>query len=318
MQFFCNKRQKFVYNPSLKNLAHAIRAFMYICKILLENKKFAFVATRAFNQDPIENLFGYIRSHNYRNINPNASHFVASMKSLIVNNFLATHSPSSNCEEDLNSGGLDNLKSFITGIPSQSLVHTPNLYNQKIEVPEHISLHTKTKLHRSIITYISGYVGRLLIKKFKVCDTCQRNLQISDTNFDHDIILARKYQNCKLVIPGSYLNVMVSNCLNSLFYWIPRIAYVKDISSVLSFLLRKNFSFSPFNCSEHNVGDAFVSLIVRCCLYWWCRSLNKVAKGKDAKFVSFLAKKPPAHLIDPVKVAAHKKYLMKKKRNRVT
>ncbi|KAB0800837.1 hypothetical protein PPYR_06576 [Photinus pyralis] len=47
MQFFCNKRQKFVYNPSLKNLAHAIRAFMYICKILLENKKFAFVATRA-------------------------------------------------------------------------------------------------------------------------------------------------------------------------------------------------------------------------------------------------------------------------------
>ena len=56
-------------------------------------------------------------------VTPPATHFVASLKSLLVNNFTATYSPSSNCEQDYGSGALDDLRSLVTGEHIASITH---------------------------------------------------------------------------------------------------------------------------------------------------------------------------------------------------
>nr|CAI5836819.1 unnamed protein product [Callosobruchus analis] len=58
------------------------------------------LAARAFNQDPVENLFSCIRGYGGCNINPTCTAFVSSLKSLIINNLVSQHSLGSNCEED--------------------------------------------------------------------------------------------------------------------------------------------------------------------------------------------------------------------------
>ncbi|KAJ8726195.1 hypothetical protein PYW07_000893 [Mythimna separata] len=60
------------------------------------------IVARNFNQDPLENFFGAIRSNGVRNINPNCNQFINSFKTLIVNNYNSPHSAGANCEEDFN------------------------------------------------------------------------------------------------------------------------------------------------------------------------------------------------------------------------
>lgn len=55
---------------------------------------------RHFNQDPLENFFGSIRSHGCRNTNPTVAGFESSYAALLINNLSGQHSPGSNCEED--------------------------------------------------------------------------------------------------------------------------------------------------------------------------------------------------------------------------
>ncbi|ENN74456.1 hypothetical protein YQE_08948, partial [Dendroctonus ponderosae] len=84
-----------------------------LVKLLVE-ENFRFILTGAFNQDPLENFFSYVRSHGLRNTNPDASHFISPFKTLVVNNYISSHSPNSNCEMDIKTECLDNLRTFLT------------------------------------------------------------------------------------------------------------------------------------------------------------------------------------------------------------
>lgn len=79
----------------------------------LQNEGFDFLITRNLNQDPLKNFFGFIRSHGSRNINPSCTAFKSAFKSLIINNFMASHSVGANCEEDESDGVLNSLKTFL-------------------------------------------------------------------------------------------------------------------------------------------------------------------------------------------------------------
>lgn len=69
--------------------------------------------TRNINQDPLENFFGMIRSHNRRNLNPTCSNFESSFKTLLINNLTGKHSIGNNCEEDTNKKILFSLQYFV-------------------------------------------------------------------------------------------------------------------------------------------------------------------------------------------------------------
>ncbi|KAG7297635.1 hypothetical protein JYU34_018347 [Plutella xylostella] len=76
--------------------------------------------TRNLNQDPLENMFGNIRSYGARNVAPNSVAFERAHKALMLNNYSTPHSRGANCDEDVNEC-LQTLEFFI---------------KEKIEAPE--------------------------------------------------------------------------------------------------------------------------------------------------------------------------------------
>lgn len=64
--------------------------------------------TRAFNQDPLENLFGAIRSGCGNNDNPTVQQFGSCLRIQIMNSLLREKLHGTNCEED----DLDILSNF--------------------------------------------------------------------------------------------------------------------------------------------------------------------------------------------------------------
>ncbi|XP_045481781.1 uncharacterized protein LOC123685934 [Harmonia axyridis] len=204
MKFFCKNKNCLVSVPSIRNFIFSVRGFIRLTKNLLSKHKFKYVLTRAFNQDPLENFFGAIRSHGARHISPDASHFENSFKALLINNFLSSHSPNSNCENDESEGALNNLYSFLNQnliVESDCSIESPIIPN----LPPNVSLTRKSRVAENTLVYISGYLVRRLSKILK-CSDCKQLLQSNHELVQNvDFIEARRYnENSKLLIPGSF------------------------------------------------------------------------------------------------------------------
>ncbi|RVE48224.1 hypothetical protein evm_007081 [Chilo suppressalis] len=111
--------------PSVNNILRTIEGFKSIWQLLSMKYSFDSMLTRNFNQDPLENFFGSIRSLGARNVAPNCVGFEGAFKTLLLNNYSSDHAINSNCEEDTNKC-LKSLKFFIknknmSNAPSQSL-----------------------------------------------------------------------------------------------------------------------------------------------------------------------------------------------------
>lgn len=316
MRFFNSKKQSFVVVPSIKNLIHTIQGFLNLKRSLITDFKFKFILTRFFNQDPLENFFSYIRSHGARNISPGVTHFTSSFKTLIVNNFLSRHSPYSNCEEDVSNKLLSNLKSFI--LQDTSVEVTPlevdSQSDMLSQIPDSVPLYKKSKVDRCTITYYAGYVAKkvtALMKKHQ-CKTCEKNLLLHAAN-DTEFIQAREYKPQLLLRPGGFLTFLVSQAVPHLYFLIPRLAHKKKIAQMLKQILYDKINFDPINCPQHNLKDTLCNFIIRCALYFWCRKINKIARGQDTKFIRFFKNRPDKILMDPMKIRAYKKWENKRK-----
>lgn len=166
--------------------------------------------------------------------------------------------------------------------------------------------------------YMSGAILRMMskLKLVKDCQNCRHNLLIrhgTADEHDDDFIEAREFQRGKLIRPGNYGHFLINNSLNYLFYMILRVCESKSIAVILRTSLKKQLNFNSINCSEHNLGEQLCNLLVRCSLFWWCKSVNSILKGTDTKFKKFLSLKPHSHFIDPVKMHALKMYNKKRK-----
>lgn len=109
---------------------HTIRGFRYLWHTLRDKYKFDYLLPRRVNQDAVENLFGGVRSHGHRNVNPTAESFVHSLKALMLNNLASWKSSGENCEEDDAEVLFDAVKAFIESTPAENVqeVHTTVLY----------------------------------------------------------------------------------------------------------------------------------------------------------------------------------------------
>lgn len=317
MQFYCPNRKKFVAVPSLKNLIHSLKGFIYFSHKIFEIYKNKFILTRVLQQDSLENFFSCIRSYSGRENNPSVEHFQNNFKGLIVNNFFSTHSPSGNCEEDENDGPLYTLRDFLLKEVLPEGLESRSLDLHQIEIPPAILLPGRSKIAKCTLNYISGFIVRKVLK-FVKCENCKKNLLFRDSNLDLDFIEAREYQNCRLIIPGTYLNFLVSQSITRIFYILPRLCHYSNISLTLKKNLLQNLQFSLINCTEHkSTSSILMKIVIKCCIFFWCRRVNMISKGRDSKFVKFLNMKPSENLVDPIKLRAHKKYLnkVKKKKN---
>lgn len=77
--------------PSINNFIRTIEGFKALWQLLHGKYCFDAMLTRNFNQDPLENFFGSIRSLGARNIAPNCVGFEGAFKTLLLNNFSSNH-----------------------------------------------------------------------------------------------------------------------------------------------------------------------------------------------------------------------------------
>jgi len=148
------------------------------------------ILLRNFNQDSIENFYGAMRAHGYRNNNSTCEMFASSYRTLLLNNLMSAYSPGSNCEEDFGEGTLtsyqslfemyadtqeieeDQEKRVADGMPKLSSCDSEMLKNLGSRTKNYIAVYTIKKLDKVL---------------FNNCSTCLSQVCSSSISKDHDL-----------------------------------------------------------------------------------------------------------------------------------
>ena len=85
--------------PCLQNLVDTLQGFRMLWK-KLQGLGFTTFSPRKLNQDPLENFFVNVKSHDFRSNKPTCFQFESIFKSLLLTNLTWKHAPGYNCEED--------------------------------------------------------------------------------------------------------------------------------------------------------------------------------------------------------------------------
>ncbi|KAL1516180.1 hypothetical protein ABEB36_000099 [Hypothenemus hampei] len=295
MKFFSLKSNKFVSVPTLKNLIHTLHGLIYLTQELL---------------NALENFFSCIRSYSVREVNPSVNHFRTSFKALIINNFLSTHSPTSNCKQDTYEGPLSNLREFFT---SEIVVENTEVLKSDLVKTNNIRP-GRSKLSKCTITYMSGFILKQIFKIVK-CSNCKRNFTLRNSRDQLDFIEARQYKKCNLIIPGSYFTFLCSQAISRLNFLIPRLCHKQKLSVILAYNLLNQFDFKPLNCKDHiDTHQIFVSIVVKYSIFFWSKKINNILNGRDQKILRYNETNRKSVTIDPIKVIAYNRYKSKLKK----
>ncbi|RVE41218.1 hypothetical protein evm_014131, partial [Chilo suppressalis] len=258
--------------PSVINLIKTIEGMENVWKLLFKRYKLDAMLTRNFNQDPIENFFGNIRSFSGRNVSPNTVAFEGAYKALLLNGFSAPHSRRANCEAD-NNECLETLDFFLRG----EFVNPDVPNNSQMEVKINFNEDVGTSLDSDAGqgNYVCGWVLKRCFKCIvKVCKDCREELiDNRSQNVNNNAYLQRKeyFVNKKWLC---YPNIIIEK-------------YFKDIQSIAVSCLKKNvpktnvkgtiislveiFTESPFKCDTHKrkLRDFFVDTTLNVLIYSW-------------------------------------------------
>lgn len=101
MQYVDEKTKRKVTTdvPCLQNLIDTLQSFRMLWR-KLQNLGFTSFFPRNLNQDPLENFFGTVKSHDFRSNKPTSFQFESTFKSIVITNLSSKHIPGYNCEED--------------------------------------------------------------------------------------------------------------------------------------------------------------------------------------------------------------------------
>lgn len=276
MEFF-NSHKAHIVPPSVKNWIHTLKAFSYLWD-KCEKSKISFLCPRNLNQDPLENFFGSIRSHGIRNINPNAAAFVNSLKSLVINNFITSHSKAANCEND-NLKGLDDLKHMLTSDVAES--------NIDISFPEIVVAEYKPDYHsllkKGTLTYIAGFVAKKVLKQIGLCQQCRQDLVGGDrSQAEYFIVNARAYSAKALLAPSTNFNLFFQKCIFIISNILPQLCYKQNIIRLIKIVLKNLCNEDIFMCEKHDVKKIFWHYVSVFHLHVWIKNVNSILKGKQA------------------------------------
>lgn len=211
---------------------------------------------RNFNQDPVENFFGAIRSLGYRNINPSTQGFSSAYKTLMLNNLTSSHSPGSNCEEDFTEGALASYRVLFSNVIEVDN-DTHNL-NQEHRVNDGI---VKPNIVHKLpeISYLKSqtknYIAGFIIKKlntilFKNCQTCLNQI-CTNKNKTHELTMAREYNSqLNLKYPNITFCRLIQGIIDT-FSLLPSICHRLDFKSLLISRLKEQYNLEIISCPIH-------------------------------------------------------------------
>ncbi|XP_071653667.1 uncharacterized protein, partial [Temnothorax longispinosus] len=239
--------------PSLKNWLFTINGFQKIWNILNKKYDFRFFNTRFCNQDPLENLFGQIRSHGVRNVNPTSRQFEDSFITLLVSNMKSFSIKGGNCETVHDSFMLFSLEKYLEDNLSNAEVYDVSCENNDEHDEPHELISNVTVHEESTVDFVSEYLQEIItaiLKQFNYCKECNTCLTYSEFPIFVKHILSRLN---KLLQTRAHRRDILKILLEHFDNW-----YVK---------------IDWYDCVEHH-NNAFKTMIrVITCkfLIWWCK-----------------------------------------------
>lgn len=164
----------------------------------VETKKLEFLPARKMNQDPVENLFGRIRTSSAlgNNTNPTAQQFRAAFRRVLVDNEIKT-SKSANCEDKLDFLFVSSCKSSnknsnsLPNATTVNLEHEPIVtqnepqnnndeYQQQCDILMDILIENLDDNKRIGLAYMAGVIDKKITMNAAFhCDKC-KNILVDD------------------------------------------------------------------------------------------------------------------------------------------
>lgn len=179
--------------PSVKIFVKTIEGMQALWKILSQKYSFDCMLTRHFNQDPVENFFGNIRSFGARNVAPNCVAFEGAFKALLLNNYNSPHSIYANCEADKNDY-LQTLDFFVKEKHNLPASKEPEI----IHLRENLSQNINESQDAGQRTYVCGWVLTKCLKYVvKNCKICRSALIGNKDSQQNTYIRAKEYEKSK-------------------------------------------------------------------------------------------------------------------------
>lgn len=239
--------------------------------------------TRNLNQDPLENLFGAVRSLGC--VNPTCGSFISSYKTLMLNNLVSPHSLGANCEEDLTDGSLTNYKNLFS-FDNNEICKPPTLAVNLPKPGISSIINTTTENLRQLTnSYIAGFIIKKLNREIlKDCKKCLKKMCTDEILTENELITVREYQSTRLNLkyPGVSFRILIDNIITYINNILPSISHHQNIQYTLVHNIKLYFDLSNICCLEHT--DIFKDKIVKCItnlfIKHWCAEVNKILSGK--------------------------------------
>lgn len=283
--------------PSVKNWIWNIRGMRRLWNSLNSSGS-KFLPTRNFNQDPLENLFSIIRAQGVRNNQPTCSAFRDSFKTVILNNFMSSHSPNSNCEEDQSAGALQNLKEFVLqDVNHEDCSEPDTIYSGDIVNPAEFSFSRPTLSTINLHAYIAGAASKKFMLFSSKCTTCKKQLLADDKDrLDNsekfELIQAKKYCPKALLTPNSVFVNVFCQIVDVLSFFLPRLCLESGLSSLLTDKINYLVGNEHFTCRKH--GDMLFKKITKFCIKLfikrWTKEVNCMLNGSSYSGSDFVKK----------------------------
>lgn len=272
---------------------------------LLEEKSIKSLLTRHINQDPIENLFGAVRSLGCDN--PTSHAFISAYKTLLLNNLISSQSPGANCE-DFAEDSLITYKNFFSCNQEQSPA-----VEVSVSIPFESSRElndTTIKLMHDTHVYIAGFVAKKLNRElYKNCEECLKKICTNQVSKDHDLIVARDYQACtrlSLKYPTKPFHQMLHNIIVYIGEHLPSKCHSLGIGEMITDGIQKKYDLTTLHCINHDetFEKKIVRSIVKLFIDHWCAEVNRILHGKRSLQ---LGENDPIKHLASIWYAKHKK-----------
>ena len=139
-------------------------------------------------------------------------------KAGVVNDFMASSSPGSNCEVHESVKALNSLRNFLSmgDEPTKNEERTENAFEVDEafvrNIPEKFKFRRAKSRRIHLHAHLAGWVGKRLLKSIGIYKTCQLELVYSGDTVDdmHTMINYRAYSPKALLRPNSHFQILFS------------------------------------------------------------------------------------------------------------
>ncbi|CAG9137825.1 unnamed protein product, partial [Plutella xylostella] len=240
--------------PSITNWLQTLENLDLLMKKLATEHNLTSIWIRHFNQDPLENFFGCVRSHGVRNVNPTCAGFEVAFAALLINNLSSNHSPGANCEKDkcVNIKSLRNIffENRVASSPVPTEIDFRHITSDDIIVGIQFKKNNPKVIAQ--LEYVAGYVLRKTkTKVFKNCPNCNNCLFNNIKEITNIAVKEYKKEKKLLTYPATELVASFSDMQDVIIDIIKFNAAMPNIKNYIKTVFCMINNYNYITCQMH-------------------------------------------------------------------